>query len=160
MWDMTDPHVDPLVALWRGVPLGARAAATTTQLAFLANGMGWTEWTTAAGGIEVVGFRWRPTGPCGVEILDIWCAFGLTAERESIEWDDLEWRDDPPFTLDLAVSPQSLVLSGSLGGATEFRLLRREVSYADCRAHGVAPDLGSGIVDEASHLPPEPGRRA
>ncbi|MDI2130327.1 hypothetical protein [Yinghuangia seranimata] len=158
---------DPLVGLWRGVPFDA-SATRRIELAFLGNGMGWTEWTTAVGGVEVVGFRWRATGPTVLEVLDIWCAFGLTAERSAVEWDELEWRDDPPFTVEFVLGPEpgarpgaapgeaparSLRVSGTLGGAREFTAVRPDVTFADCPAREVAPELGVGIADAVSRLP-------
>lgn len=154
---------DPLVALWQSLPRDA-GVMETTELAFLADGMGWTEWTTAAGGVEITGFRWRTTGADSVEILEIWSVFGLTAVRDAVEWDELEWRGEPPFTLRFDVEApgagggagrraRRLRLSGTLGGAAAFALVRTEVSFADCRAHRIAPDLGVGIVREAGNLP-------
>jgi hypothetical protein len=92
-------------------------------------------------------------------VLDIWVAFGLTAERDAVEWDELEWRADPPFAVQFALDaaprpprPQMLHVSTPLGGAKDFVLLRADVSFAACPARGVAPDLGVGIEDAVSRL--------
>ncbi|MCF2528380.1 hypothetical protein [Yinghuangia soli] len=160
---MTDPLAGPvgpagLVGQWQGKPADP-AATRRSEVAFLANGMGWTEWASGAGGVEVVGFRWRATGSETLEVLDIWCAFGLTAERDAVEWDELEWRGDPAFTVGFALGtarrpPYAPVLhvSTPLGGARDFVLLRADVSFAACPARGVAPDLGVGIEDAVSRL--------
>lgn len=136
---------DELVGLWDSGPY-AYGVMESGQLALLPNGTGWSTWSNAAGGMELIRLAWRRLDTAAISIKEIELTSGtwepdrpncIITDRPPLPLDDeirLRYelvRETPP----LASTPvQAIKLDRPFMFANAYALARPHVAATDMPA--------------------------
>ncbi|WP_331767665.1 hypothetical protein [Embleya sp. NBC_00896] len=136
---------DPeLLGLWDSGPYDL-GSMENSQVAFLADGDGWTLWHNAAGGQSVAAFRWSCPEPNTLVMREKWSAEGVWRGEEPAGWRTLSLSDGPPAVTRYWVNPVTVVrgmgpfvgvrFRDPVEGTRGYKLLERTVTAQDCPAY-------------------------
>ncbi|MET7303530.1 hypothetical protein [Embleya sp. NPDC005575] len=135
---------DPeLLGLWDSGPYDL-GSMENSQVAFLADGDGWTYWHNAAGGQSVGAFRWSNPEPNTLVIREKWDAWGEWRGDEP-GWRTMSLSDRPPavtrywinaITVVRGIGPfVGVLFRDPVEGTRGYKLLERTVTARDCPAY-------------------------